>query len=418
MAAVPSQNPNDQGDAREHGARNRALTDPFEPGSTMKTFSITGALEAGVIKVEDQWFCENGRFMVGPAQIHDAHPIGEATTTEVLAKSSNICTAKIAAREGRERLRDILLRFGFGRPTGIDLPGERAGQIRSVPHMGPVETATMSFGQGLTATPLQMAAAYATLANGGTWVRPHVLRRVVDSSGVVREEPAIERRRVVDESLAKTMRGMLEAVTQKGGSAEKLSIPGYRFAGKTGTAQKVDPMTRRYSTDRWASSFVGFAPAQDPRLVIFVMIDEPEGTHYGSMVAGPVFQDVMIDALRWLGVPPDPDAPQPTAESKALADGKAGASTKRARPEPAPIRTPADESAAAPEDDDVPDDAAEGRSEVPDFTGMSIAEALDAARRAGLHLEVGGSGFATAQSPGPGAIHRGAACRVSFTPPG
>jgi cell division protein FtsI (penicillin-binding protein 3) len=418
MAAVPSLNPNDPADARDRGARNRAVTDPFEPGSTMKTFSITGALEAGVIKVDEHWFCENGRYMIGPAQIHDAHPVGDATTTEVLAKSSNICTAKIAAREGRERLRDVLLRFGFGRPTGIDLPGERAGQLRSVPHMGPVETATMSFGQGLTATPLQMAAAYAAIANGGVWVRPHVLRRVVDGQGMVREEPAIERRRVIDESLARTMRGMLEAVTQKGGSAEKLSIPGYRFAGKTGTAQKVDPMTRRYSTDRWASSFVGFAPATDPRLVIFVMVDEPEGSHYGSLVAGPVFQEVMIDALRWLGVPPDPDAPPSAAEVK-LAEGKAGtiAKKEKARAEPVPSPTPSDEGAAA-GDDEAVDDAVAGRTEVPDFTGMSIAEALDAARRAGLHLEVSGSGFAAAQSPGPGAGRRGAACRVSFSPPG
>jgi cell division protein FtsI (penicillin-binding protein 3) len=399
MAAVPSLNPNDPGDAREHGARNRAVTDPFEPGSTMKTFAITGAMEAGVTRTDERWFCENGRFAVGPAVIHDAERIGEVSTVEVLAKSSNICTAKIAAREGRDRLREMLIRFGFGRPTGIDLPGERAGQVRALERMGPVETATMSFGQGLTATPLQVAAAYAAIANGGTWVRPHVLRRVTDGSGAVVHQATVERRRVIDESLAQTMREMLEAVTQKGGTASSLTIPGYRFAGKTGTAQKVDPVTRRYSTDRWASSFVGFAPAEDPRLVIFVMIDEPVGTHYGSMVAGPVFQEAMIDALRWLGVPPaQHDEPVAAAAP------------------PVPVRV---ENGPA-IDESAPDQVEEGEAGaiVPDFTGMSIAEALQAASRSGLQIEVDGTGFATAQSPGPGAVRPGAACRIVFTPPG
>src|SRR5262249_29111877 len=151
---------------------------------------------------------------------------------EVLAKSSNICTAKIAAREGRERLHEILLRFGFARRTGVDLPGERAGQVRDVPRMGPVETATMSFGQGLTATPLQIAAGYAAIATGGVWHKPHVMRRVVDPTGQTVEEAKDESRRVIDESVASTMKQMLIAVTQKGGTAEKLQLPGYTFAGK------------------------------------------------------------------------------------------------------------------------------------------------------------------------------------------
>ncbi len=430
MASVPSLNPNEPDGAlgpcakgkagcEERGVRNRSVTDPFEPGSTMKTFTITGALEAGVVKPADNWFCENGRYQVGPAYIHDAEKIGDATTVEVLAKSSNICTAKIAAREGRERLHDMLLRFGFGKPTGVDLPGERAGQVRSVQRMGVVETATMSFGQGLTATPLQVAAGYAAIANGGIWNRPHVMRRVVDSAGqvVLEANPPADARRVIDPELAQTVRGMLVAVTQKGGTAEKLSLPGYTFAGKTGTAQKVDPVTRHYSTEKWASSFVGFAPADDPRLVIFVMIDEPQGTHYGSMVAGPVFQDVMIDALRWLGVPPNaamladakPTKPTPAVNGNANAGVHSSATVSVNDEEDGE-----DDSFVAAADD--PRELA--ASEVRDFTGMSVGEALDAARRAGLRVEVMGSGTATAQSPGPGESRRGAACRVVFTPPG
>jgi cell division protein FtsI (penicillin-binding protein 3) len=414
MASVPSLNPNEPDGARERGVRNRPVTDPFEPGSTMKTFSITGAIEAGVVKPDDHWFCENGKFQIGPHFIHDAERIGEATTVEVLAKSSNICTAKIAAREGRERLHEVLLRFGFGRPTGVDLPGERAGNVRSVEKMGPVETATMSFGQGITATPLQVAAGYAAIANGGVWHKPHVMQQIVDPGRNVVAEAHDETRRVLAPEVAATMRGMLRAVTQKGGTASSLSIPGYTFAGKTGTAQKVDPVTRHYSTDKWASSFVGFAPADDPKLVLFVMVDEPQGTHYGSMVAGPVFQEVMIDALRWMGVPPNAPIVENTPAKKAPA-----------AKEPPTV-------AAAAEDDNGDDDDSEEdsfvsstddpraleRSSVPDFTGMGVGEALEAARRAGLRVEVTGSGVATAQSPGPGQSRRGASCRVVFTPPG
>jgi cell division protein FtsI (penicillin-binding protein 3) len=419
MAAVPSLNPNEPDGSRERGARNRAVTDPFEPGSTMKTFTLTGAVEAGLVKPDEHWFCENGHYPIGGRVIHDAEPIGDVTTVGVLARSSNICTAKIAAREGRERLHDILLRFGFGRPTGVDLPGERAGQVRTAARMGPVETATMSFGQGLTATPLQVAAAYAAIANGGTWYRPHVMRRILDGAGQEVASAAVDGRRVIAPEVAAAMRAMLVAVTQKGGTAEKLAIPGYTFAGKTGTAQKVDPLTRHYSTDKWASSFVGFAPAEDPRLIVFVMIDEPQGTHYGSMVAGPVFADVMADALRWMNVPPN--VAVAAAEKKdAKASAKANAS------DAASVSVSVKPSVSDNDDESDGDEAvvaiadeAEGaRSDVPDFTGMSVGEALDVARRVGLRVEVLGSGYATAQSPGPGAARRGAACRVVFSPPG
>jgi cell division protein FtsI (penicillin-binding protein 3) len=283
--------------------------------------------------------------------------------------------------------------------------------------MGPVETATMSFGQGLTATPLQMAAAYATIANGGTWYRPHVLKRVVAPEGgqTVLEAPP-SGRRVIAPELAATMRSMLHAVTQKSGSAEKLSLPGYLFAGKTGTAQKVDPATRRYSTDKWASSFVGFAPLDHPRLLVFVMVDEPQGTHYGSMVAGPVWQELMVDALRWLGVPPtEPLRSVAEAEPKKATKVAAVASIEDVEDAPLEPESP-DSIAPQPVVEDFAD--VRPRREVPDFAGMSVAEALQAARRAGVRLEVVGSGRATAQSPGPGALRRGNLCKVSFTPPG
>jgi len=421
MAAVPSLNPNEPDGARERGARNRAVTDPFEPGSTMKTFSIAGALEAGVVRVDENWWCENGHYSIGGhVTIHDDEPIGDVTTAGVLAKSSNICTAKIAAREGREKLHEMLLRFGFGQRTGVDLPGERAGQIRSVEHMGPVETATMSFGQGLTATPLQIATAYAAIANGGTLYRPHVMRRVMSPEGQTVQEAQVVGRRVISPELAETMRQLLHGVTQKGGTAQKLSVPGYLFAGKTGTAQKVDPATRHYSATNWVASFVGFAPYQSPRMVLYVMVDEPYGSHHGSTIAGPIWQDVMIDSLRWLGVPPT----EPLVAANDAGDGAAKKAKSAAAIAPPTIEEPEDASeppADAPSGDAQPvveESDARPRHEVPDFAGMSMAEALVAAKRAGVRLEIVGSGRATGQSPGPGALRHGAVCTVSFTPPG
>ncbi len=418
MAAVPTLNPNEPDDARARGVRNRAVTDPFEPGSTLKTFTIAGALEAGVVRKDENWFCENGRYQVGPAIIHDAHGIGAATTTEVLARSSNICTAKIAARLGRERLRDTLVRFGFGAPTGIDLPGERAGLLRKVELIRTVELANISFGQGMTATPLQLAAGYAAIASGGVWRAPRVVQRVIDDHGATVFAPEAKERRVLPPAIAADMREMLHAVTQKGGTADSLSLPGYTFAGKTGTAQKVDPATRHYSQDKWASSFVGFAPHDNPRIVMFVMIDEPQGVHYGGLVAGPVFTEAVGDALRWLGVPPNKPIEAAVATAKPTG-GSAAKVTPIASP-PARADSSSDSANDGSGDADVPVVESVAAAEIidlPDFTGMTMRQVLAAAQRAGVRVEVRGSGIATAQSPGPGRVRRGNLCKVAFSPP-
>jgi cell division protein FtsI (penicillin-binding protein 3) len=398
VSSVPTFNPNDPGDAHEKGARLGAVTDPFEPGSTMKTISIAGALEAGLTNPDEPFYCENGSYKVGPATIHDAERIGDTTLTGVLAMSSNICTAKIAARQGKERLRETLVRFGFGKPTGVDLPGERGGSIRPLAKMGPVETATTSFGQGMTATPLQLAAAYAAIANGGTLYRPHVSRRVLDGDGRVVSVTVPEGHRVIDEKLAATLRGMLFAVSQKGGTAQKLSIPGYHFGGKTGTAQKVDPATRQYSSEKWASSFVGFAPIEDPRLVVYVMVDEPQGGHHGSTVAGPVFQEVMIDAMRWLAIVPT----EPIKAEPQRAEPRNGAPIAEKN---APL-APVEPTTASPE---------EG---MPDLRGLGVREAVARAMKSGVRVEVVGSGVAVEQSLPPGSAVEGALVKLTFRPPG
>lgn len=425
-------NPGAKGHPQGQGARNRPVTDPYEPGSTMKAFTLAGALEAHVVTPDDHWFCENGKFQIGSATIHDAHRVGNATTTQVLAQSSNICTAKIARRLGRERLDAVLRRFGFAAPTGVDLPGERAGQLRPVRRWGEIELATISFGQGMTATQLQIAAGYAAIANGGTWFRPHAIRRVVDERGGV-VETAPEGHRVLDTGTARTLREMLHAVMLKGGTGDDLAIPGYPAAGKTGTAQKVDPMTRRYSTDKWVSSFVGFAPYQAPRLLIMVTVEEPTDTHYGGTVAGPIWRDVMIDGLRYLGVTPTEELkPIPMTTSATSATSPQVAAGTTAKPgdpgrAPAAAAPAAIESvAAAAEGDDGPregaaideDTGGEAGREIPDFTGMSMGEALDLARRLRLPVEVSGSGHAISQSPGPGPAEEGVPCQIHFAPSG
>ena len=422
MAAMPTFNPNEPGDAPAKGARNRAVTDPFEPGSTMKTFSIAAAVEAKLVELEEKWNCENGRWQVGSATIHDAEPNGILSTVEVLARSSNICTAKIARRSGKERVSEMLHRFGFGSPSGVDLPGERAGTLRPAAKWGEIELVTISFGQGVTATPLQLAAAYASIANGGTLYKPHVTRRVLDEKGAVIKETAPEGKRILAADTAATMKAMLHAVTEKGGTAEKLAIPGYPAGGKTGTAQKVDPLTRRYSTEKWASSFVGFAPLDDPRLVIFVMVDEPSGTHFGSAVAGPIWHEAMADALRYLNVPPsdlvaaaaahDAEARQAARRGEVQHVAAAG-EAERATDEEA--RAEGGYVAAEAEGDGAGDLATR---EVPDFRGLSIGEALEASRRYQVPLELHGTGLAVSQEPRPGTAPAGVRCRVIFAPPG
>ena len=390
MASVPSVNPNDPTGARERGARNRAVTDPFEPGSTVKPFTVAAALEAGAVSTHDEWDCENGAWRIGRVTLHDAEPEGVLTTTQVLARSSNICTAKIARRLGKEKLYLFMRQMGFFAPTGVDLPGERAGQVRPVADWGEIAFANISFGQGMTATPLQLASALSAIANGGTLYRPHIVRRIVSPTGQTLLDAPASGRRVMSSGTAEQVGRMLRAVMGKKGTGEKLDIPGYPVAGKTGTAQKVDPTTRRYSPEFWASSFMGYAPADSPRLLLFVVIDEPQEGHYGAEVAGPIFVKVMAAALPYLGVPPrishevPADAPPP--------------------PRPAPARRESESSPAT------------SAATVPDFRGMGVGRALEVARQAGLRLEISGSGLVVGQEPAPNSARYSPVCQLRLAP--
>lgn len=287
--------------------KNRALTDSFEPGSTIKTFLIAAALKDNLIQPNSKIDCENGRFQIGKRIIREAdtsHNFGILTVQEVLAKSSNIGTAKIAFDMGSERLRQHLLDFGFGSRSGIDLPGENKGIILPLPwhqHL----LANISFGQGMTANALQVANAYAVLANGGELKKPYIVESIIDTENneIKKMEPQTVRR-VLTEDQAMKMRMLLVGVTGDKGTAINARVPGYVVGGKTGTAQKVNPNGRGYLKNAYISSFAGLIPANNPEFVIYIAVDNPKKGYYGSQVAAPVFARVASYLVRKNGVSP------------------------------------------------------------------------------------------------------------------
>ena len=424
MASVPTYNPNDPSDAAKRGARNRAISDTFEPGSTLKTFTFAAALDAGKVKPDDRIDCQMGQLQIGKFHIRDDHPKGVLTAAEVLKYSSNIGTVKIARRIGKEALWNALDRFGFGQYTYLGLPGERRGILRPVARWGEIEFATHAFGQGMTVTPVQLAAGFAAIAAHGVYHPPRIALHYLGSDGKPEpvELPAEARgeRRVMSEGAARTLLTIMQGVTEDG-TAKAAAIPGYPVAGKTGTAQKVT--NGRYDPSKYLGSFVGIVPADNPRLVIAVMIDEPQGIHYGGVVAAPAFKAIAETALRYLGV-----APTVPVVAKAKPQPKSSKpEPKLAEAEPdgpgfdEPAAVVASEDGAA--DDGALAEEDQARSTettgstlvlLPDFTGMGMGEAIRAARKAGIDLLPSGSGLAASQAPKPGSVPAGTVCRVSF----
>jgi cell division protein FtsI (penicillin-binding protein 3) len=380
LANYPTFNPNDPGDRTARSwkerSRNRVLTEPYEPGSTYKGILAAAALDRGVVHTGDSLFCENGSYHYANKIIHDVHPHGWLTMAEAIQFSSNICATKIADRLGKERYYQYLRGFGFGDRTGVDLPGESPGRLRNVSTWARIDLATHSFGQGVSVTPLQLVAAFGAIANGGTLMRPFLVRRIVAPTGEVLEENApTPVRRVIRPETAHTATEVLRRVVEeKGGTGTKARIEGYPVAGKTGTAQKVIPGARGYS-GKFIGSFVGYLPAAAPRAVILVMIDEPTGRGFGGTVAAPVFQRIGLAVMKAMGV--EPESPAEVAPPRA---------------EPPPVEMP-----EAPVEADLPPDG------VPTFMGLSMREALARAVEAGFAVVLHGSGYVIAQEPRPGA---------------
>ncbi|MDP9149944.1 MAG: transpeptidase family protein [Myxococcota bacterium] len=409
MANVPGYNPNDYTDSQPDARRDRAVTDRFEPGSVMKTFTLAAALAAGTLKPTDAIDCEHGVYRIGGITVHDTHSNGVLSPTQILARSSNIGALKIGLQLGEAGLYAALRRFGFGEPTGVPLPGEAAGVLRPRSRSWyDAETASASFGQGISVTTLQLAMAMAAVANDGKLLEPVLVKKVSDGHGdALREVGPKVRREVVPPGVAKTLAEMLTAVTEEGGTAVEAAIPGFRVAGKTSTAQKVDPSTGRYSTEKYTAVFVGFVPVDHPRIVVAVVLDEPMIGRYGGDLAGPVFRRVAETSLRYLGV-------TPSLATVHLGDVKRDGAPSGT----APKRPPASGAPAAVASDDGPSvPLSPGSLRVPDAVGLGAHDVIVALMKAGFVPRLDGWGRAVRQSPAPGsAAAKGSSVRVVLEP--
>ncbi len=294
LANWPRVDANDPGSAPAYAQQDRAVTNSYEPGSTFKAFTVSGAIQDRLITPNTPFYLP-AAYHVADRTITDAEPRGDVTLTvkQILAQSSNVGAVKIGQRLGADRFDKWVRAFGFGKPTGVDLPGESPGIVLKPSQYSGSSLGNLPIGQGEAVTPIQMAAAYSAIANGGVMVRPHIV------SG----DPAPSRR-VIKRSTAQAVSRMLEGVLAPGGTAPEATVPGYVLAGKTGTAQKPDG-NGGYSETKFVASFVGFAPARDPRLLVAVMVDEPQGDIYGGSVAAPAFQKIVSFALPYLKIPPN-----------------------------------------------------------------------------------------------------------------
>lgn len=379
LANYPTFDPNNYSKQSADQRRNRAVTDSFEPGSTFKTILAAAALEEGVVGKEDLFYCEMGKYPYAGKVIHDTHPHGWLSFAKILQVSSNIGFTKVAQKLKKDRYYRYIEKFGFGQVTGIDVPGEVPGLLRKPESWSAIDLATHAFGQGISATPLQMVMAYAAIANGGFLMRPYVTRRVVSPQGeiVLEIQPHVVRR-VISEKTARSLASILKDVTNEGGTGVMANVDGFEVAGKTGTAQKADPVHGGYAAKKRVASFVGFVPANDPRLVALVLIDEPEVNVYGGVVAAPAFRNIAQAALRHLAV-----APQQAALIPVLPSQPEALVRRVAKPNsPATVETNGDAA--------------------PDFVGLSLREALEKAQTLKLKVRLQGNGYVVKQSPQAG----------------
>ncbi|MEM7152556.1 MAG: penicillin-binding protein [Myxococcota bacterium] len=384
---------------------NQAVQADFEPGSTMKAITVAAALEQGTIRKDQSFFCENGKW-----QYTDEHAIKDTkrsewlSVTEILAVSSNICTTKIYETLRKENMYKWARRFHFGQRPEIELPGATKGILLPWEEWSDIKGANISFGQGMTASPLQVAAAFSVLANGGVYHPPTIVRQVIDASGEPIDMPRSEPERVVRRSTARTVIEMLESVVHtRKGTGRNAAIDGYQVAGKTSTAQKANRESGGYAEHDYFASFVGAVPSGDPRVVILVSVDSPQGGHYGNEVAAPTFSRLGARIMTHLGVERQ--------------DGT--------RPALDPIRLMADNSKLVegftPTADIEPRLPGQRRPSVtaglPDLTGLTLVEALDVAERLELTLKPRGTGIAVMQSHPPGPVDKGSEVEVLFETP-
>lgn len=308
MANFPFFNPNAFTRYNTGQRRNRAITDAFEPGSTLKIFSAAAAIESGILTPHNIFYCENGKYRLGKQTIHDTKPYGWLSLQRIVKYSSNIGSAKVAEAVGPKVLYEMLTRFGFGQKTGIDCPGEATGRLAHHSKWTPFDTAAIAFGQGMSVSALQLITAVSAVANGGMMMKPYIVKAVSNPEGDILKtfEPQTARR-VISRKTARAVTRMMRMVVEDEGTGVEAQLDGYTACGKTGTAQKVDG-SGTYAKGKYVSSFVGFAPVAHPKLAVLVVIDEPEGEHFGGQVAAPAFRNIAQETLTYLNVAPNPDA--------------------------------------------------------------------------------------------------------------
>ena len=304
MANRPTYDPNFAGKSRIRARRNRAVTDLYEPGSTFKTILAAAALEEGVVDLDEMFDVSKGYIVVGGKPVRDLHKNEILSFQEIFQKSSNVGAVQIGLRLGSRNYYRYIRRFGFGEKTGIDFPGEVKGILREPGKWSGTSLAALSIGQEIGVTPLQILRAYAAIANGGVLMKPYIVSDIISPAGEVikRVVPSFEAR-VVSRDTADTVKEILKMVVEEGGTARRAYVKGNLVAGKTGTAQIFDQKAGRYSKDKYVSSFVGFVPADEPKLALIVVVYEPEGPSYGGVVAAPVFRKIIENTFAYMNVP-------------------------------------------------------------------------------------------------------------------
>ncbi|UCD34871.1 MAG: penicillin-binding protein 2 [Nitrospiraceae bacterium] len=304
MANRPTYNPNEPGKSRDYARRNRAITDLYEPGSTLKSVLAAAAIEERVVRLQDWFDVSKGYIVVGGKAIRDVHRSEVITFQEVIQRSSNVGAVQVGLRLGSEKYYAYLKKFGFGEKTEIDFPGEVRGILRERRNWSGTSLAALSIGQEIGATPLQVLRAYSAIANGGILVKPYIVSDIISPEGTIvkRVVPDLSQR-IISTRTAALVKEMLKTVVEEGGTAKRASIEGNLVAGKTGTAQIFDHKAGRYSPDKFVSSFVGFVPADNPRLALIVVVFEPKGKSYGGVVAAPVFRNIIENTFAYMSVP-------------------------------------------------------------------------------------------------------------------
>jgi len=398
IASHPSFNPNQFIQYRPKSWRNRAVSDVFEPGSLFKAFLAAAALEEKLVRPSDSFFCENGSYTVYDRTIHDTSKHGWLTFQQIIKFSSNIGASKVGEKIGRERFYRYISAFGFGEKTGIGLPGEAKGIVRHPRYWPPVALDTISFGQGISVTGIQIVTALSAIANGGFLMKPYVVEKITDEKGEVVQsfQPEVVRR-VISEETAKMVTALLKMATEKGGTGEGAVPIGYEVAGKTGTAQKADTLLGGYSEDRYFSGFMGFTPVEESKITLLVLIDEPRGAVYGGIVAAPVFRAIVEKVLPCLNV-----LPKGTLIVKNESDSVTKREAFRSDPLIEGLKV------------------GKGLEKVmmPDLTGLSMRNALSRIEGKGLIIKVSGNGKVVEQIPKAGSmIEKGDICYLKFQSP-